>query len=52
MNDFEGERVLEQLEGIHELLAYLVEALDTESCCCSVEENCCCSKDNECCEEE
>jgi hypothetical protein len=46
MNDFEGERVLEQLEGIHELLAFLVEALDIESCLCSVEEHgCCCSEE-------
>jgi len=48
MNDFEGERVLEQLEGIHELLAYLLEALDVESCCCSKECDCeCCITEEE-----
>ncbi len=40
MNDFEGEQVLEQLEGIHDLLEALV----------SLECSCCCKKcDCECC---
>jgi len=46
MNDFEGEKVLEQLEGIHQVLAYLVS--QTESCCCSKECDCeCCITEEE-----
>jgi|TARA_Y100001963_G_scaffold92868_1_gene127801 hypothetical protein len=54
MNEFEDERVLAQLEGIHELLEALVEVAH---CCCDYtccveekdcsDEKCCCDTEEE-----
>ncbi len=43
MNEYEDEKVLEQLEGIHEVLEVLISSLDKGDCC---------SKDDDCSEED
>jgi len=43
MNEYEDEKVLVQLEGIHELLEVLVACIDKDDCC--FKEQKCCNED-------
>ena len=38
MNDFESEELLQQVEGLHELVEVLLSCVDQDDCCLAIEE--------------